>query len=1770
MREIASAKQTSGAGFSFESKVGAWCLLHLLDGSSPFDADLGAPRRVRFQTGVDGWPLDDLLLEFDSAAPGGVSRVAVSAKSGLQFSGGRAPTDFVEDCWSLHVDSSRVAFDSSRDRLVLATSEPSEQTARAVETAVDLARGSPPDLEDRIQVKGWCSDEVRKFVTSFSCPASITGTHPAFGRRIGPLLSAVRVVWYDFDRSVSESEKRAHRLAEGLVRSPSDGELLWMVLCSLAEEERRRAGELDVVTLVGLLRGRVRLRQRRSDRRAWEVLESETRETVEGIRDHLGTSLSLERRETMESLSAAIDSHRVVVVLGPSGSGKSALLKRLSESANHEVRFIVLPANEIERVREAAEADSVEGLPAMLSRTAARKAILAIDALDRIDSAVGFRQVAALLRGLHLGSDESPWRLVLTCQEPEWERVSIRLIECGIDLVEIRQLTVPDLSEEERLQIAESEPRLREVLSTDGRSAATAVLRNLDLLALARVGPAHATGHVALRPSQFLEWFWRTLVEDSGSDIERGNALAEIARIQADERIPAVSIDRIRNADALGNLARLGLVRLLSGTARPAHDLDGDYARTHLLLGWFDSAQFAEVLARVENPLWHRAIAGFGLCLLDRIATDTDARARSTWRALLAATCGEGADGGAGLDLVFEALSRSSDPGRLIERILPWLIADGGGLLRRCLGALCLAVTRPHPAINSIVPAGDTARRRELEAIVRVPSGEGWHALVSWITSHGELVRRMAPHILLDVGEAWLYGRAYGDGSGAATAKDATLCRSLISLAWRWARDRKYGGRESEQRRRLFSLCMRVGRAEPRRARVVIRRLSGRKKRPESPKPSQATPRQNGPYSRIIGPRVMVGPWPHGPVSRVDEDFRSVAVSKLGALGLISLGSDLSRSTFLAVLIEEPHEELEDGDAMRGLDELGLVRVREAYPPFHDFAPVSLLLAADSRAGIDLILALVNLATERWAVGVVNRQEYWRRSRSIESTEPVDATTIRAPFVCLELDGESRTIVGDEAVFSWHRGIEGPVVAASALMVLEKWLYSKVDAGETPADEIRWLLSGTKSVAILGVLTDLALRHRKLLQGPLAPLVPIVGLYRWSRFRAAGVHGSTWRVAWWGKAIERVREAEEWHGQPHRKLSLETVVFQELAERGAISSVYLAEARAAWLVAQREAGGSGSDPILDQLVAFSDVQNWRARKNGAEGFAFVPPPELLVASEEMAEASAEHLDPLLLLSQCARFLEAGEPLEGPVAAALLFRADRISSKEVNLIEGLYRPVDIRCAAAATAVKLAPDWLKGEEALAAKCRQWLLEPCLEQPAAGPLDDRSSVMNTSWDFSCARVIPEWYLAAPRSRKLRRALATVLSADHDAAAALALRSLALEERLDKTEFSEELHFCLRFARLLALQGHGRADQADSLRRDVERLRQQFERSRTPPMPKDWAEISEGEAVEPGYLLRGLRALVRLFSGTAGSEPRRDGLDMNYLEAVFGWLAGVFAEGRREGRSVAISCIQGLASEVLPLPNPKETATAPKNRRTRYRVRSPFIARAAAAAVVWEADPKTRRGLARPWLSRVLPGDDSEGGLSHTEDFLEGLYLMGFSEPPAPRWFRVALVEAFEDSFASDGLLGSGQRADGDSEVALSLIGCGRLITIEERWTAERAELVRFLLPRWKEWGQRCLSWYGCAPRFIRLATTPAAASVRHEILGWLDGNVGLERFEEESTGEVLAKLLGLVADEAWERPNRATLLAGPFERLLRTLCDHQVPQAVLLARSLAMGPG
>jgi hypothetical protein len=169
-------KSTGGAGFAFETKVDAFFAAAMLADGDAFQ--VGKIGRLEFQRSANGWLLDDLVLTLET--DGGRAHCAVSVKSGIQFSGGRAPTDIVEPAWEQFLGDGCPAYDRDRDPLALAC-PPLDSRVRA--DLVELQRlareQDPEELAARLEAPGYVSGEKRRLFESFACPPALAAQHGA-------------------------------------------------------------------------------------------------------------------------------------------------------------------------------------------------------------------------------------------------------------------------------------------------------------------------------------------------------------------------------------------------------------------------------------------------------------------------------------------------------------------------------------------------------------------------------------------------------------------------------------------------------------------------------------------------------------------------------------------------------------------------------------------------------------------------------------------------------------------------------------------------------------------------------------------------------------------------------------------------------------------------------------------------------------------------------------------------------------------------------------------------------------------------------------------------------------------------------------------------------------------------------------------------------------------------------------------------------------------------------------------------------------------------------------------------------------------------------------------------------------------------------------------------------------------------------------------------------------------------------------------------------
>lgn len=245
-QKVAPPKNTGGGGFNFEDQVAAYFLSFLLVGETPFTYPLGRVVRVNFQTRVDGWLLDDLLLTLgwhDS-----LSSCALSVKSNAQFTARNAPPDFVRAIWQQFLQASTGPFAPNRDMLGIVVTPLASELSTGLQQLLQFARAQDPlVLPARLNTSGFASSIERALFRSFMCPPDLAAQNGVTESDIGRLLARVVVLECDFLSNPSRWWQMAlancqRALVEG---TPEHSAQLWDRLLRLARDARPRAGYFD-------------------------------------------------------------------------------------------------------------------------------------------------------------------------------------------------------------------------------------------------------------------------------------------------------------------------------------------------------------------------------------------------------------------------------------------------------------------------------------------------------------------------------------------------------------------------------------------------------------------------------------------------------------------------------------------------------------------------------------------------------------------------------------------------------------------------------------------------------------------------------------------------------------------------------------------------------------------------------------------------------------------------------------------------------------------------------------------------------------------------------------------------------------------------------------------------------------------------------------------------------------------------------------------------------------------------------------------------------------------------------------------------------------------------------------------------------------------------------------------------------------------------------------------------------------------------------------
>lgn len=1084
---MTSPELTGGAGFTYEDAVAAQYLAAMVAGTTAAALDARVVQRVAQQQADFGEPLDDVIVDAASLADSTVMRLSLQVKRSLTISDAATNSDFREVIQRSWQTLQKPDFREHVDRVGAVTGSVAEETSRAFATVCEWARASDTTAAfmQRFVDGGNASATHRAVAETVRLAAQDTGT-PLSDDQLHRLLAHLVLIRFDFLHAGSTHEAEAivslqRALAPQQVPRAGD---LWDLLRQFA---RDGAGRSAVHTRASLVRALAGWRFTGAPAFAGDMqtLRDSTRHWLDQQADDIGGA-HLTRQALRDQLGAQMAAHRLTLIKGLPGTGKTVLLRDLVQELAANGTTLFLTANRLSGRSWSEHARSI-GLattsiePLLVEVAATGHSTVFIDGLDRI-APVPRAIVTDLLGQLLTNPALSDWRVVATARdagiEPlrNWVPPSL-LASGGVGYVDVENLT-----DEEARSLADSLPALRPLLTGGNERVRTLARRPFFAAVLAR-GLSRAVYPSGFAPQSEVDlveaWWTRGGYDtDAPQALARQRALIELAQSSAPDLGRNVRMRDLSTAtqDVFPALGEDGLVQQVrpGHTAQFSHDIFFEWSFLHLLLDQGDDwiaavtaageppalARVVELLSQATYPLpdqWPREIHA-----LER------AQVRPQWlRAWLVAPVfsprfAEYSD--------MFATSLAANGHRLFGKLLVWMQAEK---------------TTPNPLVLSGVLGGDldTNTRIRIADSLGWPSDfAAWRRLLTWAIEQIDSIPDTHLGDLVTLFETWQVAAA--DYPNAVSQRIVTQCATWLHAIEDEHADRRfrYSGPVIDATSRprvptkleteLRALVLRAARAYPDVVDAYLTKVETIERWSDSAFPELMT------YAPVLAQthamrlarvarRWFMEELPDDTSVRWRREEREEARRRKEAQAIPpenrSRWEDLvlSSASFM-------HHSFSWHDWERlsiGGDHQGFFPASPLREPFHS------LLMRDPATALALIRDVTNHATTAWR----QLHRHWH-----DSLTPL-------PLVIVFPWGQQE-FWGDDRHYDWFRGHGGPQVVECALMTLERWAIAQLDAGR-PLDEVlQKLLEGHTSIGVLGIAVHLALRAKQVSPTTLALL----------------------------------------------------------------------------------------------------------------------------------------------------------------------------------------------------------------------------------------------------------------------------------------------------------------------------------------------------------------------------------------------------------------------------------------------------------------------------------------------------------------------------------------------------------------------------------------------------------------------------------------------------------------------------------------------------------
>lgn len=742
-----SPRSTGPAGPQFEAKVGTHYALAVLAKTEPFGLPGAIVSRIEFQRGGQGHPLDDVIVR-GTTAEGKNRCLEVQVKRAMALTESDANFAMIVDGI---VRARKIEPDR---RFAVAIERTTGAIDNGVQEALELAQQTidVASFLKLLETPGRSNKDMRAFVAAFKVHLAASGE--AGDDVLYDVLRSFSVLTFDYARPNSIAEHhdrfRARQLAaDSGGPDPYDGMFGLVLRADAIGGELNRSELVHKLSGVGISIGSAP---------TLAVARRHIEELSRHALDDIGLTVSdcrlareKPRRELEALLLAAESQAAVVEISGPSGTGKSGLLRTAIEGRAAVSRILVL----------APDRTPPGGWPAMralfgIQATADEilsdlacdgGGYLCIDSLDRFRDSAQRKTVIDLLRaGLRC-----PGLTVLFTARPGWEdEGAIWIGEETFGQLSTRgRMNVDGLDDDEAEALAAAAPQLASLLRPDHPAKPLARnLLKLRLLVRTRLNTAEAISEAGLSK----DWMASgagTSERAIGETRSRKRVIYAVGKclIEGESLVDVAGHDAHAVAQLIADEV---LVEIQSERVRFRHDLFADWAVACVLS---DDLRVIEGLdLDAPPPFW--MARGFELACRILAESDSD----EAWPKLLERLEAEGvAASWAGLALL--ALARSERAELLLGRYDALLLKDKGLRAAQLIRRFIASHTQSADSLfKEILPEGIAVPEG-----MSIPKGPEWMRLILWCLQRFD---RLEPAVLsaaVDLFQNWLVLAAFGE-----------------------------------------------------------------------------------------------------------------------------------------------------------------------------------------------------------------------------------------------------------------------------------------------------------------------------------------------------------------------------------------------------------------------------------------------------------------------------------------------------------------------------------------------------------------------------------------------------------------------------------------------------------------------------------------------------------------------------------------------------------------------------------------------------------------------------------------------------------------------------------------------------------------------------------------------------------------------------------------------------------------------------------------------